>query len=102
MIVAETITSVSPVEVSGWDEDELFFVEKSLLSCDDITGKQITLQHDLSDGAIIFLRLLQSNEPSSLPLAFEAHFLGCDFQGHNQFSLMPALPRYPNSRYPVN
>ncbi|HEY4978781.1 MAG TPA: sigma-54 dependent transcriptional regulator [Candidatus Acidoferrum sp.] len=49
MIVAETITSVSPVEVSGWDEDELFFVEKSLLSSDDITGKQITLQHNLYD-----------------------------------------------------
>lgn len=45
------------VEVSGWDEDEIFFVEKSSLSWDEFAGKHISLQHMLADGAIIFVRL---------------------------------------------
>jgi hypothetical protein len=27
------------VEVSGWDEDEMFFVEKSQLAGNDLTGR---------------------------------------------------------------
>jgi hypothetical protein len=33
------------VEVSGWDEDEMFFVEKSQLAGNDLTGRHISLQH---------------------------------------------------------
>jgi len=32
------------VEVSGWDEDEMFFVEKSQLAGNDLTGRHIALQ----------------------------------------------------------
>jgi hypothetical protein len=38
------------VEVSGWDEDEMFFVEKSQLAGNDLTGRYISLQHKLAEG----------------------------------------------------
>jgi hypothetical protein len=31
------------VEVSGWDQEEIFFVEKSHLAWDEIVGKHISL-----------------------------------------------------------
>ena len=101
MNIAEIASS--PVEVSGWDEDKLFFVETSQLAWNDLAGKHITLQHDLPDGSLIFLRLLHcSDSHSSLPAAYEAYFIGYDFHGSNQFALLPALPRYPVSPYSIN
>jgi hypothetical protein len=46
------------VEVSGWDEDEMFFVEKSQLAGNDLTGRHISLQHKLAEGTIVFVRVL--------------------------------------------
>ena len=31
------------VEVSGWDQDEIYFVEKSTLDWDEFAGKHISL-----------------------------------------------------------
>jgi hypothetical protein len=103
MLVDDVLTSVSPVEVSGWDEDKLFFVEQSLLASDDRAGNLISLRHHLSSGSIVFLRLLNDvHSYSSLSIPYEAHFLGSDFHGFNQFSLTAANPRYSNSSCFVN
>jgi hypothetical protein len=42
------------VEVSGWDENEMFFVETCDLDWDDFAGKHISLQHMLPEGAMVF------------------------------------------------
>ena len=103
MLVEDVLLSSSLVEVSGWDEDEFFFVEKSPLACDPSTGKLISLHHSLSDGALIFLRLLDFHASlTAIPIPYEAHFVGTDFNGLNQFSLSPANSRQPTSRYLVN
>ena len=54
MAVLETIPQIdcSLVEVSGWDENEIFFVEKSPLAGDDSSGKYISLDHMIAEGAI--------------------------------------------------
>ena len=82
------------VEVSGWDEDEMFFVEKSQLAGNDFTGKHISLQHILAEGTIVFVRLLQSTAyQQSCPAAYQVEFIGYDADGSYEFRLHPAQPR---------
>jgi len=104
-VVAETlpIASACRVEVSGWDEDENFFVEKSELSWDDFAGKHISLKHMLSEGALVFIRTLLPAAPQgSFPIAYEAEFIGCDVQGAHEFRLNPVQPHHGRNRFPVN
>ena len=49
----QSLTQTAMVEVSGWDEDEVFFVERSELGWDDFAGKHLTLTRMLSEGSII-------------------------------------------------
>ena len=104
-MIAETlpIASACRVEVSGWDEDENFFVEKSELSWDDFAGKHISLKHMLAEGALVFIRSLLPVAPEgSPPIAYEAEFIGCDVQGAHEFRLNPVQPRRGRNRFPVN
>jgi hypothetical protein len=102
-MLAEDTLIADLVEVSGWDEDELFFVEKSELACDNLAGKSISLRRTLPNGSLVFLRLLNSHTSrSSTPIAFEAHFIGRDARGLNQFSLLPAHPRHSASCYRIH
>jgi hypothetical protein len=55
----QSLTQTGMVEVSGWDEDEVFFVERSELGKDEHAGKHVTLKRMLSEGAIIFVRPIQ-------------------------------------------
>jgi hypothetical protein len=97
------IASSCRVEVSGWDEDEIFFVEKSELSWDDLAGKRISLKHMLAEGALVFIRTLQpASLQRSFPIAYEAEFIGCDVHGFHEFRLNPAQPRHSRNRFPVN
>ncbi len=97
------IASSSQVEVSGWDEDEIFFVEQSELSWDDFAGKHISLKRMLAKGALVFVRTL---EPTSLepyfPIAYETEFIGCDAQGAHEFRLNQVLPRHRDDHFPLN
>jgi len=43
------------VEVSGWDEAGMFFVDKSQLAGNDRTGRRMPLQRKLSEGTIVFV-----------------------------------------------
>lgn len=97
------LTAATLVEVSGWDEDELFFVEKSAMSTDEFESSYISLRHHLSEGAIIFVRTIQSaylHRPN--PIAFEVESLGYDADGQQQFRLSAAQPRHAQTRYSVN
>jgi hypothetical protein len=50
--------SAYPVEVSGWDRYENFFVEKTELHWSEPIGKHILLQREVPSGTVVFLRLL--------------------------------------------
>ena len=98
-------TSATTVEVSGWDEQEMFFVEKSELSTDDFANNYISLDHRLCEGAIVFVRTLQSTYfVRPVPIPFEVELLGYDSEGRQQFRLSPAQPRHaaPCGRNSVN
>jgi hypothetical protein len=103
MVITNLSTNVSRIEVSGWDEDETFFVEKSEFAYDEVAGKHITLQHNLPEGSLIFLRLIHSPAlQHSIPVAYKTHFIGWDFQGNYRFSLIPAHPLHAASHFSVN
>ncbi|MGB7436927.1 MAG: hypothetical protein WBR26_03865 [Candidatus Acidiferrum sp.] len=91
------------VEVSGWDENQSFFVEKSDLAWDDFAGKHISLQRMLPDGALVFIRVLQPQGPGQAPpIVYKVEFIGCDPDGHHQFRLNAVVPRYSNDLSTVN
>lgn len=91
------------VEVSGWDEDKIFFVEQSELGWDEYAGKLVTLSRMLSKGSIIFVRPIQ---PTALhranPIPYEAEFVGCGPEGNHQFRLNRVQPRHSHVNYTVN
>lgn len=47
------------VEVSGWDVEEAFFVEKTELTWVADGMKEISLLHPVREGSVVFVRLLQ-------------------------------------------
>jgi hypothetical protein len=102
---SEVITEIDRyrVEVSGWDEEEIFFVEKSQLAWDEFAGKHVSLRHMLPDGALVFVRVLQ---PTALrqapPMAYKVEFIGCDPEGLHQFRLSSVRPRYSSDSSSVN
>jgi hypothetical protein len=105
MIDAETLTQSEccRVEVSGWDENQAFFVEKSDLAWDDFAGKHISLRRMLPDGAMVFIRVLQSQGLAQAPpVVYKVEFIGCDPHGHHQFRLNAVQPRYSVNSQPVN
>jgi hypothetical protein len=87
-------TNVYRVEVSGWDDNKAFFVENSELVWTEDHGKQVKLSCSLSEGAIIFLRLLQpiSNDRSH-PVAYETELVARNPEGQQQFRLLPVSLR---------
>lgn len=105
MLAAELLLGADSfrVEVSGWDENDVFFVEKSDLAWDDFAGKHISLRRMLPEGAIVFLRMLQPTalRPPS-PAAYRVEFIGCDAEGQHQFRLNSVQPRYNREANPIN
>lgn len=87
------ITAVYPVEVSGWDVTRVFFVEKAELAWNEETGKHIVLHHALSEGAMIFVRLLQpASDDRAFPVAYEAKLEGYAPDGRHEFLLRQVKP----------
>jgi hypothetical protein len=88
-------TETYRVEVSGWDENQSFFVEISDLAWDDFAGHHISLHRMLPDGALVFVRtLLPQGLSQSPPIVYKVEFIGCDPDGHHQFRLSAVHPRY--------
>jgi hypothetical protein len=93
------VTSLYRVEVSGWDSQQSFFVEKSDLEWSEETAKSVALSHMLGEDARIFVRLLQHTAPDrSDAVAYEADFVGRTQDGKNQFRLTQAQPRLEEER----
>jgi hypothetical protein len=88
------LTGLYRVEVSGWDKNQAFFVEKSELEWSEESGKRVALSNAVADGAVIFLRLLQTHSADrSHPVPYEAEFVAVTPEGQRQFRLHPVSPR---------
>ena len=82
-----------PVEISGWDCAEKFFVEKCELEWSEESGKQVALKRSLNEKAILLVRLLQTHDSDrSHPVAYEAQWIGKTKQGLQQFRLNMVAP----------
>jgi hypothetical protein len=87
-----------PVEVSGWDAEEKFFVERSRLEGTYTEGHQVSLQvsleHMVEDGAMLFVRAVEGRASQWRQLTpYEAEFAGCDQEGRYQFRLSTVKAR---------
>jgi hypothetical protein len=66
------------VEVSGWDAEERFFVEKSTLVWSEKTGKRVALKAVVRAGSVLFVRLTQPlGGGSGFPVPYRA--VECEF-----------------------
>jgi hypothetical protein len=87
-------TTLYRVEVSGWDANRAFFVENSELEWTEESGKQVSLSRALTEGAVVFLRLIQpiSNDRSH-PVAYEVELVARTGERRRQFRLRPVSSR---------
>jgi hypothetical protein len=59
------------IEVSGWDLNDFFFVEKTDLPWSEGGEKRLLLHQTLSEGAVIFVRLMAPETSNGLvPVAY--------------------------------
>jgi hypothetical protein len=97
------LTQTGTVEVSGWDEDEVFFVEQSELDWDEHSGKRLTLSRMLSEGSIIYVRPIEPTaQRRANPIPYKTKFLGRNREGNHQFRLNGVQPRHNREDYTVN
>lgn len=67
-----TTTHSYTIEVSGWDAQERFFVEKTELEWDEQAGKRIRMRTPIERGTVLFIRLFDAGALDALPVAYEA------------------------------
>lgn len=87
------------IEISGWGLDNTFFVERTYLLWSSEGTKQVQLHRALSEGAMVFIRLLAS-EPSSgsVPAAYQVEEVGAmDCSGRCRMRLAQMHPRSKES-----
>jgi hypothetical protein len=84
-----------PVEVSGWDHSEKFFVENATLEWSPEGTRRVALRNAIHEGAIVFVRLCQSLSPiRNMPIAFQVKTIGSpDEQNRSLTTLIQLHPR---------
>ena len=88
------ITGLYRVEVSGWDKNQAFFVEKSDLEWNEDSGKRVVLAMRCPIDPLVFVRLLQPlSAERSHPVPYEAEFVAVTPEGRRLFRLQPVSPR---------
>lgn len=83
------------IEISGWGLDTSFFVESTDLLWDRGRDKKVLSRHAVSEGAIVFIRLLLP-EPggNTLPMAYQvAEVQPMDSNGWCEMHLKQLHPR---------
>ena len=89
-----TAANTYRVEVSGWDQNQAFFVEKSKLQSREASGTYIELISAIPDGAVVFLRALPSlSVHRSDPVGYRTEFVETTPEGRHQFRLHAVYPR---------
>lgn len=93
-VVSQDVDVAYRVEVSGWDSRQEFFVERTDLRWSEDEGKQVTLAHEVSPGALLFLRLLHPTDPDRVyPVPYQASPLASVGTGQHLVKLVQAQPR---------
>lgn len=88
------VASVYRVEVSGWDSEDRFFVEKTEIAWDESDAKRLRLRRPLRKGSVVYVRLLQATTPvQSYPIAYRANPVGDTGSGTWEFRLVQVYPR---------
>jgi len=65
--------SMYRVEVSGWDLNEKFFVERTALQWGQGESKTVLLRQRVRQGTLVFIRLVEKAVPSrTFPVAYRA------------------------------
>ena len=83
-----------PVEVSGWDCNETFFVEKTELQWSKEKAKLIHMTHAVASGSLLFLRLIDSRSADRVhPVTYVAERVAAGDGGHFCVELVPARGR---------
>jgi hypothetical protein len=90
--------SVYRVEISGWDVNEQFFVERAALQWGQGEQRTVLVRRRVREGALVFVRLLQDTPPRSFPVAYRArqihHREGKDYY---ELTLTQVWPAEQNS-----
>lgn len=82
------------VEVSGWDEKENFFVEKTMLDWTEGMGKMIELRARVSLQAVVFVRLAQQlGGSNSFPIPYRAVEISRKLNGRTTVLVQQLQPR---------
>jgi hypothetical protein len=90
------------VEVSGWDAQERFFVEKTELEWDEQAGKRIRMRTPIERGTVLFIRLFDAAALDSLPVAYEAREIRRhDTSSFYEVSLVQRQPQRGRSAAPA-
>ena len=84
-----------PVEVSGWDADENFFVEKTVIEWKEGGIKTTSLHCAIRVGCVLFIRLLQTTPiGNNFPIPYEAASVAeSGANSARQISLVQLQPR---------
>jgi hypothetical protein len=85
-----------PVEVSGWDDEKHFFVEKSELEWGHAGRRTVSLRCPLHIGSMVFVRSRASNSPrKGYPIAHRAESVEpCPEPGAFRVRLVESEPKH--------
>ena len=88
-------TSLSRVEVSGWDAKEYFFVEKTRFDLQGESWNEITLRSSLRESSVVFVRVLEPLVTgTNSPIAYQAmNIIGRAKDGRARICLERLRPR---------
>lgn len=82
------------IEISGWDQAEDFFVEKTELDWSEQRGKRVHLRHSLRPGTLVFVRLLHPTAGQNPPVAYQVEKVSpADPSGISEVHLAQLTPR---------
>ena len=86
------------VEVSGWDANERFFVEKSTLVWTPSSGKKLALNALVRTGSVLFVRLIQPlGGGTSFPVPYRA--VEFEAKGHGSRGMVKLEQMQPRMAY---
>lgn len=90
-VADHTVSHLYKVEVSGWDQDKSYFVERSELEWDELGQKFVVLTHEIPKDCMVFVRLLQAvSQQQSFPIPYVAELRDVAKSGERRFHLKSA------------
>lgn len=90
-----TPPAIYPIEISGWNVDGEFFVERAQLGWNDLGEKRVSLRETVRDGSVVFVRLMSpKSESAAVPIAYQAELVADQrSRGAVEMKLVPCRPR---------